>query len=129
LGGEAALPVPDLRDREIPARDVASLEHTSIQRGERLYNENCAVCHGFLARSGGAIPDLRRISEGSLAAWDQIVIDGVLSANGMASFGDVLNQAQSGDVLSYVKARAEEDRLTYVGEKDLPRMTWLDGAE
>jgi hypothetical protein len=47
----------------------------------------------------------------------------------MASFGDVLNQAQSGDVLSYVKARAEEDRLTYVGEKDLPRMTWLDGAE
>jgi len=72
---------------------------------------------------------LRRISEGSLAAWDQIVIDGILSANGMASFGDVLNQAQSGDVLSYVKARAEEDRLTYVGEKDLPRMTWLDGAE
>ena len=129
LGGKAELPVPDLRDREIPVRDVAALEHSSIQRGERLYNENCAVCHGFLVRSGGAIPDLRRISEGSLAAWDQIVIDGILSANGMASFGDVLNEAQSGDLLSYVKARAEEDRLTYVGDKDLPRMTWLDGAE
>ena len=52
LGGDAELPVPDLRDREIPARDVAAIEHGGVQRGERLYNENCAVCHGFLVRSG-----------------------------------------------------------------------------
>ena len=129
LGGDAELPVPDLRDREIPARDVAAIEHGSVQRGERLYNENCAVCHGFLVRSGGAIPDLRRMTEDSVAAWDQIVLDGILGANGMASFADALNPAQSGDLLNYVKMRAEEDRLVRVGEKEVPRMTWLDGAE
>ena len=64
----------------------------------------------------------------SVAAWDQIVLDGILGANGMASFADALNPAQSSDLLNYVKMRAEEDRLVRVGE-EVPRMTWLDGAE
>ena len=69
------------------------------------------------------------MTEDSVAAWDQIVLDGILGANGMASFADALTPAQSGDLLNYVKMRAEEDRLVRVGEKEVPRMTWLDGAE
>ena len=67
------------------------------------------------------------MTEDSVAAWDQIVLDGILGANGMASFADAITQ--SGDLLNYVKMRAEEDRLVRVGEKEVPRMTWLDGAE
>jgi quinohemoprotein ethanol dehydrogenase len=92
------------------------------------YNENCAVCHGFLARSGGSIPDLRRMSSETIELFDQIVLEGLWSANGMASFGDVLTEALSADVLNYVIARAEEDRLVAAGEKEVPQMTWLSDA-
>jgi quinohemoprotein ethanol dehydrogenase len=129
VGGDAALPAPTIRDRSIPERDRKGIDTLSIARGEIAYNENCAVCHGFLVRSGGAIPDLRRMSDETIAIWDQIVIDGLWSANGMAGFGDVLTRDQSGDLLNYVLARAEEDRLVAVGEKDMPQMTWLTGGD
>ncbi|MDA8864503.1 hypothetical protein N9I05_05580, partial [Pseudomonadales bacterium] len=61
--------------------------------------------------------------------WDQIVIDGLYSARGMAGFGDVLTRDQSGDVMNYVLARAEEDRLVAAGEKEMPQMTWLTGSD
>jgi quinohemoprotein ethanol dehydrogenase len=128
IGGQAELPVPTVRDRSIPAREVAGLEAASIVRGEMAYNENCAVCHGFLARSGGSIPDLRRMSPETIELFDQIVLEGLWSANGMASFGDVLTEALSADVLNYVIARAEEDRLVAAGEKEVPQMTWLSDA-
>jgi quinohemoprotein ethanol dehydrogenase len=129
VGGTAELPAPTIRDRSIPERDVAGVEQASIARGEMAYNENCAVCHGFLVRSGGAIPDLRRVSDETIAIWDQIVIDGLWSAKGMAGFGDVLTRDQSVDVMNYVLARAEEDRLVAAGEKEMPQMTWLTGGD
>jgi quinohemoprotein ethanol dehydrogenase len=129
VGGTAELPAPTIRDRSIPERDVAGVEQASIARGEMAYNENCAVCHGFLVRSGGAIPDLRRVRDETIAIWDQIVIDGLWSAKGMAGFGDVLTRDQSVDVMNYVLARAEEDRLVAAGEKEMPQMTWLTGGD
>ncbi len=129
VGGTAELPAPTIRDRSIPERDVAGIEQASIARGEMAYNENCAVCHGFLVRSGGAIPDLRRVSDETIAIWDQIVIDGLWSAKGMAGFGDVLTRDQSVDVMNYVLARAEEDRLVAAGEKEMPQMTWLTSGD
>ncbi|MBT7389294.1 MAG: PQQ-dependent dehydrogenase, methanol/ethanol family [Gammaproteobacteria bacterium] len=129
VGGEAALPAPTIRDRSIPERDIKGIDAVSIARGEIAYNENCAVCHGFLVRSGGAIADLRRVNDETLAIWDQIVIDGLYSARGMAGFGDVLTRDQSGDVMNYVLARAEEDRLVAAGEKEMPQMTWLTGSD
>jgi mono/diheme cytochrome c family protein len=64
------------------------------------------------------------MSSETIAAFNNIVLDGLLSAKGMASFADVLNAEQSTDVLSYVKARAEEDRRVAAGEKEIPQMTW-----
>lgn len=129
VGGDAALPAPTIRDRSIPERDIKGIDAVSIARGEIAYNENCAVCHGFLVRSGGAIADLRRVNDETIAIWDQIVIDGLYSARGMAGFGDVLTRDQSGDVMNYVLARAEEDRLVAAGEKEMPQMTWLTGSD
>jgi hypothetical protein len=69
------------------------------------------------------------VNDETLAIWDQIVIDGLYSARGMEGFGDVLTRDQSGDVMNYVLARAEEDRLVAAGEKEMPQMTWLTGSD
>jgi quinohemoprotein ethanol dehydrogenase len=66
------------------------------------------------------------MSDGSHEAFQQIVMEGLLSANGMASFSDVLNAEETASIHSYVKARAEEDRLVAAGEKEEATLTWLN---
>lgn len=124
LGGKETIPVPTVRDRSIPPQVVnASVE--DIAAGEIVYNEVCAVCHGLAVRSGGSIPDLRRMSEGSHQIFNQIVLEGLLSANGMAAFDDVISEKDSNQIHAYVRARSEQDRLYAAGEVELPQLTWL----
>ncbi len=124
LGGKETIPVPTVRDRSIPPQVVnASVE--DIAAGEIVYNEVCAVCHGLAVRSGGSIPDLRRMSEGSHQIFNQIVLEGLLSANGMAAFDDIISEKDSNQIHAYVRARAEQDRLYAAGEVELPQLTWL----
>ena len=63
-----------------------------LQEGESKYNQNCAVCHGFVVKSAGGIPDLRKMTAGTHDAFNQIVLEGLLASNGMASFSDVLSE-------------------------------------
>lgn len=124
LGGKETIPLPTVRDRSIPPQVVnASVE--DIAAGEIVYNEVCAVCHGLAVRSGGSIPDLRRMSEGSHQIFNQIVLEGLLSANGMAAFDDIISEKDSNQIHAYVRARAEQDRLYAAGEVELPQLTWL----
>jgi quinohemoprotein ethanol dehydrogenase len=124
LGGKETIPVPTVRDRSIPPQVVnASVE--DIAAGEIVYNEVCAVCHGLAVRSGGSIPDLRRMSEGSHQIFNQIVLEGLLSANGMAAFDDTISEKDSNQIHAYVRARSEQDRLYAAGEVELPQLTWL----
>ena len=62
LGGQETLPIPDVRDTTIPEQKLVQVSIDQLQDGESKYNENCAVCHGFVVKSGGAIPDLRKMS-------------------------------------------------------------------
>lgn len=126
LTGTESLPIPTIRDTTIPVQDLADISDEDIARGERSYNTYCAVCHGLVARSGGSIPDLRRMSDGSHEAFNQIVLEGLLSANGMAAFDDVLTAEETDRIHDYVKARAEEDRLVAAGEKEEAKLTWLN---
>ena len=66
------------------------------------------------------------MSPGSHEAFNQIVLEGLLSANGMAGFDDVLTAEESDRIHDYVKARAEEDRLVAAGEQEEARLTWLN---
>ncbi len=124
LGGTESIPVPSVRDRSIPAQ-VVNASVTDIAAGEIVYNEVCAVCHGLAVRSGGSIPDLRRMSEGTHEIFNQIVLEGLLSARGMAGFGDTITEKDSTQIHAYVRARAEQDRLYAAGEVELPQLTWL----
>ena len=124
VGGTGELPVPTVRDRAIPMQANLVASNDDIAHGERKYNDYCGLCHGLAARSGGSIPDLRRMSEGTHTAFNQIVQDGLLAANGMASFADVVSPEDTTKIHQYIKARAEQDRLAAAGEVEVAQLTW-----
>ena len=126
LNGDTELPQPAAIDKTIPEQQLAAdVGVSDLAQGEQLYNNYCSTCHGLLARSGGSIPDLRRMSDRTHEAFGQIVLEGPLSANGMAAFNDVLTVEEIERIHHYVRARAHEDREVAVGNKDVPIMTWL----
>ena len=78
-----------------------------VQRGAQLFAQTCAVCHGQSAIGG--VKDLRHLTADEHARFSDIVIKGTSSANGMASFADILKPSEVDDVHAYVIARANED--------------------
>ncbi|NIP18633.1 MAG: PQQ-dependent dehydrogenase, methanol/ethanol family [Xanthomonadales bacterium] len=125
LGGTEELPRPTLVDRTIPTQDLGDADDRAIASGEVKYMSYCVTCHGFGVRSGGAIPDLRRMSEGTHAIFDKIVLEGLYASNGMAAFNDVLSEQDVKNIHLFVQARAEEDRLVAAGEKEEGKLSWV----
>ena len=110
LGGNASLPAPTAIDRSIPDQPELQASTEDIAYGERLYHENCAVCHGAFAKSSGVIPDLRLMVPQRHQMFNQIVLDGVLAATGMASFADLIDEGDADRIHAYVISRAIEDK-------------------
>ena len=129
LGGNKTLPIPNARDKTIPEQKLASVGVKQIQNGESNYNDYCAVCHGFIVKSAGGIPDLRKMSAGTHDTFNQIVLEGLLASNGMASFADVLSEEEIQNIHHYVKARAHEDREVALGNLEAPQFTWFGQDE
>jgi quinohemoprotein ethanol dehydrogenase len=79
-----------------------------VELGRVLYANNCTVCHGGGARSGGMIPDLRWSPVGATReAWKAVVIDGERSASGMAGFRGAMTDADAEAIRAYVVVRAQ----------------------
>jgi quinohemoprotein ethanol dehydrogenase len=110
LGGDTVLPVPTVIDRSIAMKPESQASTEDVERGERLYHEHCAVCHGVAARAGGVIPDLRLMPKEKHQLFKQIVLEGTLAANGMASFADLIDEGDVNRIEAYVIKRANEDR-------------------
>ena len=110
LGGNTDLPPPTAVDRKIPEQPDLQASAEDVQRGEKLYHETCAVCHGLLVRAGGVVPDLRLMQPGRHDLFKEIVLDGILAPNGMAGFADLIDEGDSKRIHAYVVSRAEEDR-------------------
>ncbi|NKB35629.1 MAG: PQQ-binding-like beta-propeller repeat protein [Gammaproteobacteria bacterium] len=129
LGGKEELPPASVVDKIIPEQTRIAVESAVLGEGEGLYNNYCAMCHGLLARSGGSIPDLRLLPAERHEIFDRIVLEGILAANGMAAFNDVLKKAQVEKIQHYVKARAWEDRQVVLGIKESAQLTWLSDKQ
>jgi mono/diheme cytochrome c family protein len=93
-----------------PPPSVASEEQ--ISRGEDFYQTNCWICHSDVGNAGGLLrrglfPELA-VSPALAGAelFKSIVLDGVRSQNGMASFSNVLDAQAAEDVRAYLIARA-----------------------
>ena len=126
LGGGAALPAPTSVDRSIPEQVLPEMAAEDLMRGERLYNTYCSLCHGVFARSGGAITDLRLLSEERHALFNQAVLGGLYANKGMASFADSLVVEDVAKIQAFVRFRAYEDREVALGNQEEPRLSWLN---
>ena len=124
LGGQKELPIPDVRDKTIPEQVLADVSNDQIRNGESNYNQYCAVCHGFVVKSAGGLPDLRKMTKGTHDLFNKIVLEGILGSNGMAGFADVLSEDDVNNIHHYVKARAHEDREVSLGNMEAPQFTW-----
>jgi quinohemoprotein ethanol dehydrogenase len=110
LGGSAQLPEPRMVDRDLPELAATGASEMELKRGEYLYFDTCAVCHGADARSAGTIPDLRRMSAETRQHFEAIVLGGLLADRGMASFADLLDAKEVALIKTYVTQRSVDDR-------------------
>jgi quinohemoprotein ethanol dehydrogenase len=126
LDGDAKLPAPKEVDHAVPAQIDVGGNDASIAQGERLYNNFCAACHGLFVRASSGISDLRIVPTERQPLFTTVVLDGTFAAIGMAAFDDMLTEDDVLMIHQYVRARAQEDQLLERGEKDVPRLTWIE---
>ena len=108
LGGTTKLPAPEPRPVRPLAPPPATAPAATVARGEAEYRNYCGRCHGPVgAVNFGILPDLRYSAAlGSKDTWAAVVLGGVLKANGMASFAEVLDAAEADAIRAYVIAQA-----------------------
>lgn len=109
IGGTAKLPAFEPPQRVLDPQPVNADESTLV-KGYGIYHTHCAACHGATAISGSLIPDLRYMSAGMHAAFDEIVINGVLESRGMIGRGVILNKEDAHALHAYINKRAHDQQ-------------------
>ena len=85
----------------IPKPPVLKATSAEIERGKLLFNSNCNVCHQN-TNSRGAVPDLRRMSPETHAAFNAIVLHGQLRSRGMPQWDDEFSEADADAMHAYL---------------------------
>ena len=106
LGGVKQLP-PLAAKKPVAPPPFLRASEAQVERGAQLFADTCALCHGANARGGMA--DLRWMAPETRADFNKIVLEGLYVDKGMASFGDILNEADAAAIYGYLVARANED--------------------
>ena len=75
-----------------------------LARGAVLFAQNCSICHQNTPRGG--VPDLRRMSAGVHATFNDIVLRGQRRPLGMPQWDDVLSEADSSAIHAHLVAIA-----------------------
>ncbi len=89
-GGETPLP-PKQKKIDTPAPPDTKIKGELIAKGAALYDFYCFICHGsFGDRHLSQHPDLSKLPEAKHMLFQDIVLKGILSQNGMASFSNSL---------------------------------------
>ncbi len=93
-GGEVPIPddLPPLQPADEPPAQYPDATPEMIAMGGGLFTENCSICHSNQPRA--PLPDLRRMNAGVHAAFNQIVLEGLLKPNGMPQWDDRLSEDQ-----------------------------------
>jgi quinohemoprotein ethanol dehydrogenase len=107
LGGVAKLPDPAPVTTPVLNPPEAFGTAAMIAHGREVYGRFCATCHGSEGFSRGMFPDLRYAGAiDSAEAFKTIVIDGVLTENGMVSFAKALQPSDVEAIRAYLVSAA-----------------------
>ncbi len=99
LDGGAVPPPPPRIDPPFTRPPAQTGTPAQIRLGEIKFTEQCSRCHVW----GPSItPDLRKLSPAVHAAFNTIVLQGVLAQAGMARFDDVLSPAEVNAIHAYL---------------------------
>ncbi len=108
VGGDDSLPPLDWEPIAWTEPPAQFAEAGTVAQGKQRYFEYCSVCHGDAAMSSGFLPDLRR--SGTLSDpefWQDIVLGGVLTDNGMVAFDAYMTAQDAEAVRAYIVDRAQ----------------------
>lgn len=91
-GGETPLP-PKKKPIETPAPPTTAIKTELLEKGAALYEFYCFICHGnFGDKHLSQHPDLSKLTEAKHMTFNDILLKGILSENGMANFSNSLNE-------------------------------------
>ncbi len=83
----------------------APQQQAAVEAGEAVYNNYCQTCHGDRLVSTGQTFDLRRLTAGDRARFDNSVRNG---KNQMPPWKDVLTDAEIDQLWAYIRANAHQ---------------------
>ncbi|AII49847.1 cytochrome C6 [Synechococcus sp. KORDI-52] len=95
------------------AAPATAVDSPALERGEQIFNSNCAACHmggGNVIRANRTLKisdlndHLEAYSKSPLEALEQEIEDGL---NAMPSYADTLSEEEIVAVATYVEQRAE----------------------
>ena len=99
LGGPA-VPMPPLLEIPLfPQPPAHEGPAAKVAQGEVLYNRYCGRCHEL---GRGILPDLRRLTPEKHQIFYNIVLEGLLKANGMARWDDVLSRSDAEAIHAFI---------------------------
>ena len=78
-------------------------DEAKVKAGERVYNTYCQVCHGDALVSTGQVFDLRRLTAGDRARFENSVLNG---KNQMPPWKGVVSDTEIDEVWHYIRANA-----------------------
>ncbi|ARN76325.1 hypothetical protein BST96_06520 [Oceanicoccus sagamiensis] len=102
-GGSVSLP-PPVTPLEIPPlpEKWPGFEQADIQQGQALFGQYCVACHGANGQVRSAYPNLYTLQPAIHALFENIVLEGLFSAGGMAAFNDVLSATDVRNIQAYL---------------------------
>ncbi len=107
LGANGAVPEIPESAVTISPKGNAFGSPEMLKTGLRKFAENCMVCHGPLVVSSGVLPDLRwSYQTETKESWNDIVMGGTLTDNGMVSFKDNMSADDAEAIRAYVLDQA-----------------------
>ncbi len=118
LGGEEMSPPVQSIAKVNPVVPSMKTDALTIARGEYEYHEHCQFCHGAGVIGGGVIPDLRYLDEVGHKTFLGVILGGMHSEKGMASFKDVLSLKQANQIQAYIISQAKLTGISQEAAED-----------
>jgi quinohemoprotein ethanol dehydrogenase len=103
------VPLPPVIDRSRPPEPPPSVRSSPqmIEHGRELFaSSHCSSCHHLGVDA--IAPNLLAMPANIHAVFNQIVLNGLLQANGMASFSDILTESDVDDIHAYLVDAARQ---------------------